>query len=236
MKSTLNAALCCWTLLLSPLLVSQAGNPPPVSTAFAVLVKKLDTKTATLNQEFDLRTIADVVVDGRIVIPKGSRVISRVAEISMKGQDNQESILAVTIDKAVMESGRELPLQAIIAAVAAPQDDSLTSDPAYGMMHSNEPKMVTSGPTGSVRSGDLSSSSKVESTAPVATARLKGRMDGGLILTHDSQGAIGISDLTLYWRLTTPPAVTVFSSKGKNIQLNAGTQILIRMATPQSAR
>jgi hypothetical protein len=61
-------------------------------------------------------------------------------------------------------------------------------------------------------------------------------MDGGLILTHDSQGAIGISDLTLSWRLNAAPAVTVFSSKGKNIQLNAGTQVLIRMATPQSAR
>jgi hypothetical protein len=160
-------------------------------------------------------------------------VIGHVVEIATKGKDSQQSILAIVVDKAVLENGRELPLQAIIAAVAAPQDGALPSDPTYGMMHSNEPKMVASGPTGSARTGDLSASSKVESTAPVVTARINGEMRKGLLLHPNSQGAIGFSGLSLSWRLDAPPAVTVFSSNSKEIKLEAGTQVLLRMAPPK---
>lgn len=37
-----------------------AHNQSPVSTVFAVVLKRLDTKTASLNQELSLRTISDV--------------------------------------------------------------------------------------------------------------------------------------------------------------------------------
>ncbi|PWT81082.1 MAG: hypothetical protein C5B44_04340, partial [Acidobacteria bacterium] len=137
---------------------AQTGTPPPVSTAFAVLTKTIELKTASINQEVNLLTVADVVVKDQVVIPKGSTVIGHVAGLTPKGNGNQKSLLAIVIDKAVIDGTPEIPLQAIIAAVAPPQDNSLTSDPTYGMMHSNEPKMVASGPGGAVRTGDLSSS------------------------------------------------------------------------------
>jgi len=212
---------------------AKAGNPPPVATVFAVVVKRLETKSASLNQELTLRTISDVVVNGIVVIPSGSRVVGHVVEFATKGKGSQQSILAIVIDKAVIESGREIPLQAIIAAVAAPQDDALPSDPTYGMMHSNEPKMVASGPSGAARTGDLSASSKADSTATLGTARINGEMRKGLLLKVDSQGAIGFSGLSLSWRLDAPPPVSVFSSNTKEIKLEAGTQVLLRMAPPQ---
>ena len=212
---------------------AKAGNPPPVATVFAVVVKRLETKSASLNQELTLRTISDVVVNGIVVIPSGSRVVGHVVEFATKGKGSQQSILAIVIDKAVIESGREIPLQAIIAAVAAPQDDALPSDPTYGMMHSNEPKMVATGPSGAARTGDLSASSKADSTATLGTARINGEMRKGLLLKVDSQGAIGFSGLSLSWRLDAPPPVSVFSSNTKEIKLEAGTQVLLRMAPPQ---
>jgi hypothetical protein len=213
---------------------AQTRNPPTVSTAFAVLVKSVEVKTATANQEVALRTVSDVVVDGRVVIPNGSSVIGHIAGITARGKENPKSLLAVVIDKAVLDGGREVPLQAIIAAVAAPEKDGLSSDPTYGMMHSNEPKMVP-GPAGSSRSGELSASSKVSSGAAVATATLNGAPFKNSLLTENSQGAVGFANnLSLSWQLTIPPAVTVFSSKDKNINLQAGTQILLRMAAPSS--
>jgi len=213
---------------------TSAGNQRAVSTVFAIVEKRVDTKSASLNQELTLRTINDVVVAGQVIIPSGSRVVGHVVEFVSKGKGNPQSILAIVVDKAMLEGEREIPLEAIIAAVAAaPQDSSLTSDPTYGMMHSNEPKMVAPGPSSSSRSGELSPSSKVESTATVGAARINGGMRNGLLLNAESQGAIGFPGLTLSWRLDTPPAITVFSSNSKEIKFEAGTQVLLRMAPPQ---
>ena len=212
---------------------APAANQPAVSTVFAVVVKRLEIKSASVNQELTLRTISDVVVDGIVVIPSGSRVIGHVVELATKGEESEQSILAIVIDKAVLEGGREIALEAIIAAVAAPQNDSLSSDPTYGMMHSNEPKMIGTGPNSAARPGELPPSSKVDSTATLSTARINGEMRKRLLLNPESQGAIGFPGLSLSWRLTTPPAVTVFSSNRKEIKLEAGTQVLLRMARPE---
>ncbi len=209
----------------------QSANQPAVSIIFAVLVIRIETKSASVDQELTLRTVSDVVVDGTVVIPSGSRVVGHIVELATKGKGSEQSILAIVIDKAMLESGRDITLQGIIAAVAAPQENSLSSDPTFGMMHSNEPKMV--GPTAAPRPGELSPSGKVESTAPLGAARINGEMRKGLLLNAESQGAIGFSGLSLSWRLTAPPAVTVFSSNKKEIKLDAGTQVLLRIARPE---
>ncbi|HKN85122.1 MAG TPA: hypothetical protein VJW17_16875 [Pyrinomonadaceae bacterium] len=212
----------------------SAANQRAVSTVFALVEKRVDTKSARVNQEVTLRTINDVIVAGQVVIPSGSRLVGHVVEFATTGKGNPQTILAIVVDKALVEGEREITLEAIIAAVAAaPQDGSLTSDPTYGMMHSNEPKMIAPGPSSSSRSGELSPSSKVESTATIGTARINGGMRNGLLLNAESEGAIGFPGLTLSWRLDTPPAVTVFSSSGKEIKFEAGTQVLLRMAPPQ---
>jgi hypothetical protein len=103
-------------------------------------------------------------------------------------------------------------------------------------MHSNEPRMDAKGAAGAARTGDLSPSSKADSTAIVSTARINGGMVKGLLLKADSQGAIGFSDLSLTWRLTSPPAVSVFSSNKKEVKLEVGTQVLLRMEPPRLPR
>ena len=221
-------------LLIASNQPASANNQPAVTTIFAIVVKRVDTRSASLNQELTLRTISDVVVDGVVVIPSGSRVVGHIVELATKGKGSEQSIIAIVIDKAILENGKEITLQGIIAAVAAPPDSSLSSDPTYGMMHSNEPKMVGTGPSAAAaRPGELSPSGKVESTATLGAARINGEMRKGLLLNAESQGAIGFSELTLSWRLTAPPAVTVFSSNRKEIKLDAGTQVLLRIARPE---
>jgi len=217
-------------------LVAQTSEVnPSVSTVFAVLTKSIESRSATVGQALSLKTITDIVVKGEVVVPKGSNLLARVKEVVIKGKDAPQSVLSVIIEKAVANNGLEVPLQAIIAAVAAPQNNSLDSDPTYGMMHSNEPKMAGSA-GGASRTGALSASSKAGSNAAIATAELKGSMDHGLLLDPDSQGAVGYEGLSISWQLTTPPPVTVFAIKGKNVKLDAGTQVLLRMATPRISR
>jgi len=220
------------SFFLSTSLVAQTGDHR-VSTVFAVLTKSLDSKSAIPGQTLELRTLSDVVVNGEVVIPRDSKILGRVIQVTAKGKDGSQSAMAVVIDKAVKKDGAEINLQAIITAVAAPRDSSLPSDPTYGMMRSNEPKMVGARPSGAASSGELSSSSKAASTAAVATAELKGKMDEPFSLNEESQGAIGYEGLSLSWGLASPPPLTIFTSKNKNLKLEAGTQMLLRMVPPQ---
>ena len=224
-------------LLFSTSLMAQTGNSPSVSNVFAVLTNSLETKTATAGQELILRTVSDVVVGGEIVIPKGSKMLGHITQVITKGENGSRSVMAIVIDKAVRKDGVEIPVQAIIAAVAAPKDGSLSSDPAYGMMHSNEPKMTGSGSAGSLAgTGTLPPSSKASSTAAVATADLKGRMDETFLLDENSQGALGYEGLSLSWGLASPPPFTIFVSKSRNLKLETGTQMLLRMVPPRLAK
>ena len=221
-----------FVVLFSPSLCAQSNNPPPVSIAFAALVKSVDAKTSAVGDELTLRTLKDLFVDGQLIIPKDSRLVGRVAGANTKGKDEPKSVLSLVIDKAVLANGVEIPVQGIIVAVAAPEK-SLSSDPTYAMMHSNEPKMIGSGARGTASTGSLPPSSKASSNAAVATAEMKGHLDEPLMLTEDSQGAFGYDGLTISWHLAMPPPLSVFTSKAKNVRLEANTQLLIRMAQPR---
>ena len=216
--------------------IAQTRQETRVSTVVAVLTKAIETKSADVGLELTLRTINDVVVDGAVVIPKGSKLVGHISEIVLKGKDEPQTKFEIVIDKAVTTNNNEMPVQAIVAAVAAPKKDSLSSDPTYAMMRSNEPKQSGASPGDAARTGELSSASKAASTAAVATANIKGASDEPLMLREDSQGAIGYDGLSLSWHLTTPPPVTVFSSKSKNVKLDAGTQMLLRMSPSRVAK
>ena len=223
MTFTLVAAVCSS--------VAQTNQSPAVSKVFAKLTTQIEAKSATKGDEVKLITINDIVVGGHIVVPKGTTLMAHLGGVITKGKDEPETVLSIFVDKAIV-NGRDIPLQAIIVAIAAPRE-SLTDDPTYGMMHSNEPKMIGSGTTGASSSGTLSGSSKSNSTAAVATAQLKGAGDPSFMLNEDSQGAIGYEGVSISWHLSIPPPLTVFTTKAKNLKLSAGTQMLLRMVPPQ---
>lgn len=229
--------VCVWAALVLACAATAAAQtgaaPPPVSIVFAVLTKTAESKSAVAGQELTLRTVSDVLVDGELVIPKGSRLVGRITEVKVKGEGGAQSALSVVIDKALTKGGAELPVQAIIVAVAAPREKPNTPDPTYGMLHSAEPKMVDTTPGRASNAGDLPEGSKAGRSAEASAAEM--RADGPLLLEKDSQGAVGYEGLSLSWRLTEPPPVTVFSSKGKNVKLDAGAQMLLRMAPPRPA-
>src|SRR6476660_3927483 len=85
-------------LLSTPQTFVLAKNQQSVSTVFAIVLKRLDNKTASVNQELSLRTISDVVVDGVVVIPSGSEVVAHVVEVATKGKESQKSVIAIVID------------------------------------------------------------------------------------------------------------------------------------------
>src|SRR5436190_2800209 len=232
MKKSYCAIFAAIILCSVSLKAQTSTGEPQVRNLLAILTKAVETKTAKAGDEIILRSISDLIMDGNLVIPRGSKLTGRLTEIAFKGKDNSDTILAFSVEKATLKNGIEIPLQAIVAALAAPRGDSLADDPTFAMMHSNEPKMV-GGARSASGSGSLGASSKASANAAVATADLKATLDQPTVLDANSQGAVDIEGLTLTWRLIAPPPITVIATRNKNLKLETGTQMLLRMAPPR---
>lgn len=214
-------------------LSAQSNDQPPVTKVFATLPTAIDSKTATKGDEITLLTLNDISVGPRVIIPKGTKIAGYLANVINRDKQEPKTFLAIAIDRAIVKDG-DIPLQGIIAAIAAPQT-ALPEDPTYAMMHSNEPKMVGSRTSSVSSSGTLPPSSKASSNSAVATAEFKGAPESGLFLTEDSQGAIGYENIEISWHLSIPPPLTIIATKAKNLKLLAGTQVLLRMVPPRVA-
>jgi hypothetical protein len=227
------AAVVLAIILLVPARVAaQKPEHPPIAIIFAILSTSFDSNKATAGQEIVLRSVNDVIMDGANIIPAGSKIVAHVSDIAIRNKERPQSAVAIVIEKATRQDGREIPLQGIIAAMAAPPDISLSSDPTCGTPRASEPKM-TGGAGNAARSGDLSRSSKATATATVATADLKNKMDEPFHLNADSKGAIGYEDISISWGLALAPPVTILTTKAKCLKLLAGTQVLLRTLPPR---
>ncbi len=231
MTSHCFCSLILMALLTSAVCAQTNDRTPQVTTVITVLTSSLDTRSVVVGQEFSLRTTSDIVVDRQMILPKGSKILGHITETVGRAEGHPLSELWLIVDKAVNKAGVEIPLQAIVAAIAAPNPDSLASDPTYAMLHSAEPTMRGTGARSASSTGTLAASSKAESNAAVATAQLKPMPEWKL--REDSQGAIGYEDLSIRWNFVAPPPITILTTTRKNLKLTSGTEMLLRMAPPQ---
>jgi hypothetical protein len=199
------------------LLLTLAAAAQQAAIGFCALDKTLDFKTAKAGDKIALHLTRDLVVKEKTLLPRGTALSATVADVK------DGNTVSIVLDKATPNSGQEVPLIGIIAAVATPPED-LSGDPFYGMNHSNEPTQ---------RTGNASVTSSASSGAAVQTAILKRKNDPKSSLQEDSSGAIGIDGLKLNWVLDKRPATTVMTAKKKNFKLTSGTEVLLRMAPPQ---
>lgn len=208
-------------LLLVCAQVNAQSDDRGISTGYAVLTKSIELKNATVGQEVNLRIMADIAVDGKTVISKDASLIGHVSAVTQKGNGAAESQLSIVVDKVVQKDGSEKPIQCIIGAIAMAQD-AITTE--------NMPKMAG----GSSNPDGLSSSTTERSQGGINTASNNANLGAkakvsGLLLNANSRGAIGFDGVSISWQLKTPPPETIFSTKGKNIKFDKGTQMMLRM-------
>lgn len=199
------------------LFLTMAAAAQQAVIGFCALDKTLDFKLAKPGDKIALHLTRDLVVKGKTLMPRGTALSATVVDVK------DGNTVSIVLDKATPNSGQEVPLAGIIAAVAAPPED-LSGDPFYAMNSSAEPTQ---------RTGNAAATSTASSGAAVQTAILKQKNDSKSNLQEDSTGAIGIDGLKLNWVFDKPPATTVITAKKKNFKLPGGTELLLRMAPPQ---
>ena len=88
----------------------------------AELSGSLDSKKVKSGDPVNASAATDLKsTDGRIILPKGTKITGHVTQASARNAGQPNSSLGVVFDKAILKTGQEIPLMnAGIQAVAAP--------------------------------------------------------------------------------------------------------------------
>src|SRR5882724_6014758 len=80
------------------------------ATFNAELNSSIDSKKAKAGDPVAAHTTEAVKSGGKVVIPKGAKLIGHVTQASAKSKGETESALGVVFDKAILKNGQEVPL------------------------------------------------------------------------------------------------------------------------------
>ena len=214
----------------------------------ATLSQPVDVKKNKPGDQVTAKTTQATKSEGKVVIPKGSKLVGHVTECKQRSKEEKESALGIVFDKAILKNGEEVPLNVTINALAAAQsaasnsiggDDLSAGGEAIGSARANG-----GGALGGVRSAAGGAASTVTNTAANAgglaggavnsTANVAGATRGAVgglnaagQLTSNSQGVFGLQGLNLSSAVSNSTQGSLITSTSRNVHLDSGTQLLL---------
>jgi hypothetical protein len=228
---------------------AQEAGHTQVGVVGAVLDKSIDSSKVKEGDQVTAKTTSDYSANGQVLIPKDSKLIGHVTKASAKSKGAAQSELAIMFDKAVLKKNKqEVPVQTIIQAFAAPQqvampqsDQSEASSPAGGGVP--QPSGGGGGMVGGVANAAGNTVGAVGQTAGGAVGAAGNAAGGAVqgtanatngVITAGSQGVLNINGLTLDTQNSSVAQGTLLTSEGKNVKLESGTQMVVRIAESTS--
>jgi hypothetical protein len=206
-----------------------------VGTAFnAILLTPLDASHNKAGDPVTAETAETVTYERSVIFPRGTKIHGHLVRAS-SARSGKGSALFVRFDKAILKNGQEVMMNAGIQALVAGRGSvSNRAVPAseergqgYPSAEDFTPRDV-SNPT--VVPASTESASRAQSSSGLPATQ--GGMTKQGMLTPDSQGALGGSDLKVYTPLSEGSDGTVLLSAGKNVRLEAGTKLLLVIQPP----
>lgn len=227
----------------------------------AALVGSVDSKKAKAGNTVAARTTEAVKSDGKVVLPKGTKLVGHVTQASARAKGDSESALAIQFDKAVLKNGEEVALNVLIQAIAAPQQMAASTADEAGLAaeggasagsYSGGRGGLIGGAGGTVNTAvntaastagqvagatDATLNSTVNSTANVASAShgAVGGLNAAGQLASNSKGVFGLNRLNLNTAASNSTQGSVITSAGKNVHLDTGTRLLLVSQAQASA-
>lgn len=219
----------------------------------AVLTKSVDSGHAKAGDEVSAKLAQDVKSNGKVVLPKNSRLIGHVTEAKTKekGDASAQSALGITFDHAVLRNGQQVPVHVVIQALAAAQSNTAanlpTGEPMSAPMGGGGARSsggmlggvgstvgATTGVAGGATSDVGRTAGSVVNTSASAAGSTASHAGGALSatgqLTSQSTGVIGLGSMQLASQASSAAQGSVVTSTGKSVKLESGTQMLLRVA------
>src|SRR5258706_16221783 len=89
------------------------------STVQAELSKPVDCRKNKPGDEVIAKTTQDVKSDGKVVLPKGSKIVGKVTQAQARAKGQDESQLGIAFDHAILKDGSQMPVSSEIQAVGS---------------------------------------------------------------------------------------------------------------------
>ena len=221
---------------------AASSQLPPGSMIYAELAKSLDAKKAKQGDEVTAKTTEAVLSQGRVLLPRGSKIMGHVVDAKPREKDQAQSQLALVFDHAVLKDGSQVPLGSLaIQAIGTAQVNPSAPDDTMSGTNSGMPSgsgmggMGTAGgragTTGGM-GGNYPSGPGVQNS-PGSTAGNVGNSSGtgtagapgGGHLNGSSRGVVGMPGL----QLASSGQSSVITSDSKNVKLDSGIEMVLRV-------
>jgi hypothetical protein len=198
------------------------------------LDKSVDAKKAKPGDPVVAKIDQDLLSNGKIVIPRNSKVMGRVVEAKPSSHDDKSSKLGIVFDKIEVKDAPEIPLSAVVQGIGAPVSafgNNASADDMGGPTSGNPSGVTGSSPMGGSGSAgsDRSPSAVGASSSPnMPNPQGSAGMPAGQKATplpRNFQGVSGLRGLSLSQG---PMQDSLISSQDHNVKLDSGTQILLR--------
>jgi hypothetical protein len=241
--TALTSFAAAWLLAQTP--SSVPAQPEASPGVVAQINRDLNVRKLKAADRITAKVLQDLVLGGKIVIPRNSKLIGRVAEAQATSQADSVARLALVFERVDLKDGGTLSLHGVIQALAPPMYDPflegiMASSSPYAGPQSGHPATGGTGqsnvPTPTVssdprKSGAAGLEQRKQGLEDAGKRRPSGPQGPRGALMASSHGVFGYPGLTL--RATEP--VPVLVSVGHNIDLEKGTQIVLRLGGPLSA-
>jgi len=209
---------------------ASLGQIAAGGTIVAELSKSVDAKKARPGDRIEARLTMDVLSHGKVVIPRGAKIIGHVTDARARTKQAPESMVGVTFDRIVLKNGLEIPLKATIQAVGAPMQISAMGPEGISDASAGMPNPGTGMPDG--MGGVARAGTPGYPPRPAGSAGAGGPMDNGgpnrnpaPPLGPTSQGVVGMKGISL----SNTAQGSAISSSSENVHLSSGTQLVLRV-------
>lgn len=231
----------------------------------AELDKSLDSKKAKAGDVVTARSTEAVKEEGKVVLPKGTKLMGHVTRVSARSKGDSDSTLGVQFDRAELKGGQEIAVQLTLQALAAPAGvATIGGDDLQGMGNAGGSASAAGtarggvgAPVGGAVSGAASTAARttgdvagaanstVNSTANAAagaagsvgatTQGAVGGLNSSGQLASNSRGVFGLNGLSLSADASNSTQGSVIASSGKSVRLDSGTRLLLTTQANTSA-
>ncbi len=207
----------------------------PGSVIPVQLTKTVDAKKAKSGDQVVAKVTMDMKTQsGEVLVPKDTKVIGHVTEAQARNKEQKESQLAIAFDRAVTKDGNDMQMPMSIQAVIGPQQNN-NNQSESGAAPSGAPSggNMPSGSSAGGRSPGMSGGSSSPPPAPESAGAPAETQNGGgnsrPQINAQTQGVIGISNLTLSPAASNTQG-SVMTSEKNNVKLESGTMLLLKVS------
>jgi len=208
--------------------VPQNAEPAQIQAASlsAELTKSIDTKKAKTGDQITARTTSDAKLPNGAVLPKGTKLLGNVIEVSAKSKEQKSSHLVISLNRAEIKDGQDMPIHAAVTSISAPAPPQSVDMPlaSSGGMTPGTSPIGNAGVGGAATSGaPMPGSQSIPETQPQV-------QPGAVLRSARDKVPVGNMPNVMLSAPTTADSAAVLDAENQNISLQSGTTLIVNVS------